>query len=110
METKLQEIQQNLMVGQILPVEAVQYRVVLSGYYSFYSEQLEAILTRKPKTWMYLRNKEGCKSDKQADRDYEQTEDGINEIGLSMRLKRLEKQMSALKTIIDTANVQYQHS
>ena len=109
-EIILTQLQQTLMVGKILPQEAVHYRLVLSGYYSFYSEQLEGILTRKPKTWMAIRSKEGCKSDKQADREYELCDDGINEIGLSMRLKRLEKQMSALKTIVDTSNTMFRHT
>lgn len=98
------------MEGQIMPSEAVQDLSVVVGYYSFYSEQLEAILLRKPKTWMFLRSKEGCKSDKQADREYEKTDDGINELGLSMRMKRMEKQMSVLRAIINTANVQYVHA
>ena len=101
-------IEKSLMVGQISPSGAVQDRAVLAGYYSFYSQQLEDILMRKPKLWLHLRQQH--KSDKATDRAYELTEDGLNELGLTMRMKRLEKMMSALKTIIDTANVQYQHS
>lgn len=100
-------IQTTLSTGRFSPMEAVSARSVLAGYYAFYSEQLEDILVRKPNVWSKLR--EGCKSDKQADREYEKTDDGINEIGLTMRLKRFEKMMSALKTIIDTANTQWQH-
>lgn len=96
------------MTGRILPTTAVTDRAVLSGYYSFYSQQLEEILMRKPNMWLYLRKSH--KSDKATDRAYEMTEDGLNELGLTMRMKRLEKMMSALKTIIDTANVQWQHS
>lgn len=108
METKLTEIQQRLMEGQILPQGAVQDLAVVVGYYSFYSEQLEAILLRKPKTWLFLRKDQ--KSDKATDRAYELTDDGINEMGLSMRMKRMEKQMSVLRAIINTANVQYVHA
>lgn len=107
-EQSIVAIQQNLMNGQILPMVAVKDRAVLSGYYAFYSEQLESILMRKPSLWLHLR--QSHKSDKATDRAYELTEDGLNELGLTMRMKRLEKMMSALKTVIDTANVQYQHS
>jgi hypothetical protein len=106
--TSIKLVEKNLMEGRILPMGAVQDRAVLAGYYSFYSQQLEDILMRKPSLWLHLRQQH--KSDKATDRAYELTEDGLNELGLSMRMKRIEKMMSALKTIIDTANVQYQHS
>lgn len=101
-------IEKNLMEGRILPTTAVQDRAVLAGYYSFYSQQLEDILMRKPNLWLHLRQQH--KSDKATDRAYELTEDGLNELGLTMRMKRIEKMMSSLKSVIDTANVQYQHA
>lgn len=110
METSntLTNIRKTLQDGKFSPTEAVSARAVLSGWYSFYSEQLEDILMRKPSTWLKLRLDN--KSDKATDRAYELTEDGINEIGLSMRLKRIEKMMSSLKTIVDTANTQYSYA
>ncbi len=103
-------IQEQLATGKFSPMEAVEARSVIVGYYAFYSEQLEDILIRKPKAWDRIRNQEGVKSDKQADRLYEMTDDGVNEIGLSMRLKRFEKMLSVLKTIVDTNNTMFRHT
>lgn len=101
-------IQTKLSTGKFSPTEAVEARSVIVGYYAFVSEQLEDILIRKPSVWSKIR--ETCKSDKQADREFEKTEDGVNEIGLSMRLKRYEKMLSVLKTIIDTNNTMFRHT
>jgi len=103
-------IQTKLSTGKFSAMEAVEARSVLVGYYAFYSEQLEDILIRKPKVWDSIRNQTGVKSDKQADRLYEMTDDGVNEIGLSMRLKRFEKMLSVLKTIIDVNNTMFRHT
>jgi len=108
MNQSISSIQEQLKTGKFSPTQAVEARIVLAGYYAWTSEQLEDILIRKPATWSKIR--EGCKSDKQADRLYEETQDGINEIGLSMRLKRYEKMMSALKTIIDANNTMFRHT
>lgn len=109
METieSINQIQRQLQTGKFSPTEALTARTVIVGYYSFYSEQLEDIKMRKPATWLEMRKEH--KSDKATDRAYELTDDGINEIGLEMRLKRMDKQLSVLKSIIDTANTQWQH-
>lgn len=100
---KIIEEAQNLLVGgHCLPDQAVEFRTKLAGLYSFYSTIYQEIQSRKPKTWLKLR--ENCKSDTQADRQYEMTEDGVNEIGLKLKIKVVEKLMSAFKTIIDVAN------
>lgn len=100
---KIIEEAQNLLIGgNCQPTEAVELRTKLAGLYSFYSSIYQDILSRKPKTWLKLR--ESCKSDTQADRQYEMTEDGINEIGLKLKIKVIEKLMSAFKTIIEVAN------
>lgn len=108
MTQTIANIQTTLQSGKFAPTEAVEARLVIAGYYAFASEQLEDILIRKPATWAKIR--ETCTSDKQADREFEKTQDGINEIGLSLRLKRYEKMLSVLKTVVDTANTQWQHS
>jgi hypothetical protein len=102
---KEQEIAQTMQDRKIYPEEAVEMRTQLAGLYSFYSQNLEDILMRKPNTWVLIREKH--KSDKQADLEYSTTDDGKNEIGLAMRLKRIEKMMSALKSIIDNATTDF---
>ena len=93
---------------KITPHEAVELRQQLAGMYAFYSETLEDILVRKPSVWVLIRVKH--KSDKQADLEWDTTDDGKNEIGLGMRLKRIEKMMSSLKSIIDNASTDYHYT
>lgn len=102
------EIAQKLQNSKIYPAEAVEMRAKLSGLYSFYSEQYESCLIQKARQWKEFRLNH--KSDKSAERDWETTEIGINEIGLRLRLKSIEKMLSALKSIIDMANVDYHNT
>lgn len=83
------------------PHLAAEYKVKLAGEYSFFTGILEDILTRKPKWWN--ENRPHQKSDKATDKLFEQTEDGINEMGLRLRLKRCEKLINALGTLIRIA-------
>lgn len=101
------QIAQQMQDTKIYPAEAVEMRTQLAGLYAFYSQTLEDILMRKPNIWAVIRKSH--KSDKQADLEWSGTEEGKNEIGLAMRLKRIEKMMSALKSIIDTGNTEYHY-
>ena len=94
----IKEAQDILMTGNCMPHIASEHRNKLAGQYSFLSGILGDILARKPKTWLLLR--ESCKSDSQADRKYEMTDDGINEIGIRLQIKAVEKMLSSFKTII----------
>lgn len=95
----IKKAQEALQTGFVDPNYAQELRNRLSGEYSFYTTQLTEILSRKPKTWLQLRD--ASKSDTQADRKYEMTEDGINEIGIRHILKSIEKMLSSLKTVVD---------
>lgn len=95
----VKQAQEFLRSGQTNPHEARDLRSRLAGEYSFRSGMLQDILARKPKTWMDIRAT--TTSDKQADQKWEQSDDGINEVGLKMQIKAIEKMMSALKTIVD---------
>lgn len=108
MEVTEKPIQDRLINGNIPPMEAVHMRSKLAGLYSFYSSQLEEILLQKPASWNVMRQRH--KSDSQCDKEWEATDMGRNEMGLAMRLKRIEKMMSALASIITMANVDYTHT
>lgn len=99
------EISFALRSRKIYPAEAVDMRTQLAGLYAFYSEQLEDILMRKPAVWGEMRKSQ--KSDTATERVWEATADGLNELGLTLRLKRIEKMLSSLKTIIDNANTDW---
>lgn len=97
----IKKIQTELQMGSIPPHQCAEYRAILSGYYSFYAGRLEEILLRKPAVWQQLRKDQ--KSDKATDNVYAATQDGMNEMGLRLRLKSLEKMMGGLKALQDLA-------
>lgn len=71
----------------------------LAAQYAAASEQIEVILARKPVIWQTLR--ERANSDTGAERAWQGTDDGITELKLRLKMKRIEKQMSAAKTMLD---------
>lgn len=73
----------------------------LSGEYSWVCSQLEQVLASKPVIWNSIRK--NTKSDTSAERQWEASENGVNEMGLRLRMKSIEKMMSALKSIINVA-------
>lgn len=74
---------------------------VLAGEYAFVMGQLEMILQRKPAIWSEMRK--NFKSDTACERAWEATADGMNEAGLRLRAKSVEKMMSALKSLLRIA-------
>lgn len=77
-----------------------RHRVTLSGIYSNITEQLKKVLRKKAEGWIALRIKH--KSNADAESEWESSESGIKEMELKLDLKRIEKMMSSLKTLIDT--------
>lgn len=98
--TKTQDM---LRLGQYTanPQASAEDRAKLSGEYSFWTGILEDILTRKPKVWNEMRTKH--KSDKACDKEFEATDDGINETVIRLKLKRIEKMIQALNGLIRIA-------
>lgn len=97
----LENIQQELMIGQKSPHTLAEYKLILSGEYSFVVGQLEDILKTKPAVWNELRKNQ--KSDKATERVWEASSDGLNEIGLRWKLKKLEKMMGAISSLLRVA-------
>ncbi len=90
------------------PEKLSEYLVYLAGEYSYFTDQFTQLLIEKPAVWNELRK--DLKSDKATDRAYDATEKGMQEVKLRLRLKALEKLMSALKTKIKVAeNESYNH-
>ena len=93
---ELKELTEKLKSGEnIAPGELSKYRLELSGWFAFYSGQLEDILKRKPEQWLEIRKTAG--SDKMTDMRYNATEDGQEELALRLRLKSIEKIMSSIR-------------
>lgn len=98
MNNELTTIAQDLQAGNLSPHTLAEYKVKLAGWYSFYSQQLEDIMARRPVVWNALRK--DLKSDKSADRAYEGTEDGIDLMRLTMLLKRIDKMTSSISSLL----------
>lgn len=97
------KIQEDMRIGLFNsnPHEAAEARALLSGEFSFICGQLEDILKRKSAVWSELRK--SVKSDTACDRAYEMTADGLNELGLRLRMKSCEKMMQGLGSLIKIA-------
>lgn len=81
------------------PHELAEKRVNLAGEYSRKTEQLSDLLALRPMLWTAIRK--GTQSDKAADRAWEGTEEGIREMRLRNELKSMEKEMSAIRTMLE---------
>lgn len=96
---EIDQIDENLINSTLSPGELADLRLKITGYFSRYSGMLEEILTEKPGRWMELRK--DAKSDAATDKAWEATEQGIQEMRLKLRLKRLEKIASAVKQRVE---------
>lgn len=86
------------------PILCAEYRAVLSGEYSFYAGHLEEIMKYKPVAWNAKRPE--FKSDTACERWWQATEYGINETGINLKLKRIEKMMQGLNSLLKVAEGQ----
>lgn len=86
------------------PIIASQDHARLAGEYSWNSSQLIDVLKEKSLVWNEIRIQTG--SDKQADKQWDAREDGIAEMTLRLRLKSIEKMMSALKSLVRIAETE----
>ena len=102
----LEEVQEALRDGSLLnaPHLAAEYRSKLSGEYSYLMGMLEQLKADKPIVWLEMRKE--YKSDTATDRAYEGTTSGRDEIVLRGRIKRIEKLLSGLSTIVKDAEQQ----
>jgi hypothetical protein len=71
----------------------------LSAKYAYATNQYEDILVRKPPIWNEMRK--AFKSDTACERAWEATEAGVSERHWKFQIKKIEKMMSAAKTLID---------
>lgn len=104
MELKIKEIGEWLQEGKYTPHQLADLRVKLGGAYAYYSDTLEGVL--REKHGMYPELKERSKSEKEVDRLWMQTEQGLLEAQLKIRLKSIEKLMSSVKTLLDVLNTE----
>ena len=82
----------------LTPGNLADYRLRLAAEYGFMTDRLSKILQEKPKTWLEIRQRESIESDKMADRTWEASDLGLEETAIKMKLKSIEKIMSAILT------------
>lgn len=98
MSLTVEEIEKQLEQGNTQPGELAEFRVILSGKFARATNELEEVLLKKPRIWNELR--QTVKSDTQAERLWEATEMGVAERHWRFTLKKIEKMMSAISTMI----------
>ena len=81
------------------PGRLAELRVLLSAKYARATNEYERILIEKPVVWNELRK--GFKSDTATERAWEATEAGVAERHWKFQIKKIEKMMTAIKTLID---------
>lgn len=96
---EISQIEHELVSGNTSPSQLAKFRVILSGKYAFATNQLEDILIEKPIHWNKMR--ENFKSDTACERAWEATDLGIRERHWKFQIKKIEKMMTAIKTLID---------
>lgn len=94
----LQEIENELGTNPT-PGRLAELRLVLSSKYSHATNEYERVLLAKPKVWNAMRSE--FKSDTACERAWEATEGGAEERHWKFQIRKCEKMMSAIKTIID---------
>lgn len=93
---KLEEVLTRLEDPNTTPGQLSATLMYLSADYARKTEELQKLLVKKVAAWPQLRLLTG--SDKQADKAWDATPDGIAESSLKLQLRSYEKLMSALRT------------
>ena len=95
----LEQIEREFLIEDISPARLASLRVLLGGKYSTAMNNLEKILKQKPVIWNEMRKDH--KSDAATERAWEATEFGLEELHWTFQRKKIEKMMSACKSLID---------
>jgi hypothetical protein len=98
MQLSIEQIEQEMIEGDITPRRISQFRVYLAAIYSLEARKLQEILAVKSATWLAIRGRKN--SDTAADREWDACELGQREIAIKMTLKRIDKLSSALSSML----------
>lgn len=96
---KLLDIQAEMETNPT-PGRLADLRVLLSAKYSRATDEYEKVLLAKPKIWNEMRGE--YKSDTACERAWEATELGEKERHWKFQIRKIERMMSAIKTLIET--------
>ena len=94
----------------ITPGDLANHRLRLAAEYSNRSEKLREILKRKPEIWIEIYQRDDVSSGKHADKLWESTELGKDEMSLRLLLKEIDKLMSSINTRLRTYQDESRHN
>lgn len=94
----------------IPPGTLADYRLRLAGESGRILERLEEILKLKADQWLEIRQREEIQSDKMADRIWDATDLGKEEMSIRMTLKRFEKILSAINSRLRIYEYEAKHT
>jgi uncharacterized protein len=100
----IEDITKQLREGTPSPPELADFAVTLSGEYAYICSRLEEIFKVKPSEWLKLRDQ--CKSDAQADKKWESSQMGLTESIYKLKLKAIEKELSAIRSRLHIAEME----
>lgn len=102
-EKLIREVQEALRDGSLAsnPHGCALFRSMLAGEYSYLVGMTETIKARKPVIWLEMRKNN--KSDTATEKEYGATSDGIQEKAIEANIKRCEKLMSGLNSLVKLA-------
>lgn len=95
---QLEQIISQIPYNTSNPHWLAENRVLLAGLYSYFSGQLEKLIFSKPAKWLELRKE--CKSDNATTKMWQMTEDGQKEEIYELRMKKIDKLMSSMNSMI----------
>lgn len=98
MQLTLEQIQDELIEGDITPHRISQFRAYLAARYSLEAGRLHPIQAIKPAIWLAARGRKD--SDTATEREWEASEPGLRELELKSILKRIDRLSSALNAIM----------
>lgn len=93
------ELIEKEMAQVTTPGRLAELRVLLSAKYAAATNEYEKVLVAKPAIWNAIRG--DFKSDTACERAWEATELGVQERHWKFQIRKIEKMMSAIKTMID---------
>jgi len=89
------------------PATLAEQRLLLSSYYSWFRDQMAELEIEQNR--YFQDNRQEHKSDAQCERAWLVTENGELYIRIKNSMKGLERLISAFKTMLDAATVEYTH-
>ncbi len=96
----LEQIEEQMLIGGQSPGTLADFRVTLSALFSRASGELEEILASKPYIWRLIRNRDSITSDKAATMEWDSTDEGIREMRLRSKMKRIESLTRAISSLL----------